>query len=121
MTSMHFLGHIPKADQIAIMKDSLAVIQPTLFEGGTGGGSVYDAISLGVPAILSDIPVNREIENEKNIFYFNSESDTDLAEKILDFLKRDIKRPEKENLVEMGEQRKFLLGTRLLVIKSVIN
>ena len=69
---VHFLGHIPKADQIAIMKGSLAVLQPTLFEGGPGGGSVYDAVSLGVPALLSDIPVNREIENEKNLLYFEA-------------------------------------------------
>jgi glycosyltransferase involved in cell wall biosynthesis len=57
------LGHIPKRDQIEIMKSSIALIQPTLFEGGPGGGSAYDAISLGLPVILSDIEVNRELDS----------------------------------------------------------
>jgi glycosyltransferase involved in cell wall biosynthesis len=63
------LGLIPKHDQIEIMKHACAVVQPTLFEGGPGGGAVYDAISLGVPAIVSDIPVNREIEDEQVDFF----------------------------------------------------
>src|SRR5262249_15703157 len=29
-----FLGQVPKRDQIAIMKSAIAVVQPTLFEGG---------------------------------------------------------------------------------------
>ncbi len=35
---IHILGLIPKDDQLAIMRQSLAVVQPTLFEGGPGGG-----------------------------------------------------------------------------------
>ena len=57
---IRMLGHIPKRDQIEVMKGALAVVQPTLFEGGPGGGCVYDAVALGVPVLLSDIPVNRE-------------------------------------------------------------
>ena len=57
----HFLGLIPKLDQIALMREAIAVIQPTLFEGGPGGGAVYAAIGLGQPVIVSDISVNREI------------------------------------------------------------
>jgi glycosyltransferase involved in cell wall biosynthesis len=111
---VHLLGHIPKLDQIAIMKNSLAVLQPTLFEGGPGGGAVYDAVSLGVPAILSDIPVNREIKNEENLFYFKAGSPTDLAEAIRVFLKGDNRRPGKEELLLRGEQRKQLTRERLL-------
>jgi len=111
---VHFLGHIPKANQIAIMKGSLAVLQPTFFEGGPGGGSVYDAVSLGVPALLSDIPVNREIENERNMYYFETGSATDLAERIREFLQLKIDRPAEEELIRRGEQRKRALGERLL-------
>ncbi|MFC1845457.1 glycosyltransferase, partial [Thermodesulfobacteriota bacterium] len=103
---IHFLGHIPKIDQVAIMKESLAVLQPTLFEGGPGGGAVYDAVSLGIPAIISDIPVNKEIENEENLFYFQAGSSSALADKIRTFLNQDIKRPTKEELITRGEQRK---------------
>jgi glycosyltransferase involved in cell wall biosynthesis len=111
---VHFLGHIPKVDQIAIMKKSLAVLQPTLFEGGPGGGSVYDAVSLGVPAIVSDIPVNREIEHEENLFYFVAGSAADMADKIKAFLRKQIRRPVKEELISSGEQRKRLMGECLL-------
>lgn len=61
---VRMLGHIPKRDQIDVMKQSLAVVQPTLFEGGPGGGCAYDAVALGVPVLLSDIPVNREVTGD---------------------------------------------------------
>ena len=58
---LHLLGHIPKAHQIQIMSKAVALVQPTLFEGGPGGGATYDSVALGVSGLLSDIPVNREI------------------------------------------------------------
>jgi len=112
--NVHFLGHIPKIDQIAIMKECLAVLQPTLFEGNPGGLSVYDAVSLGIPVILSDIPVNREIEEEANLFYFKAGSVTDLAGKITEFLKKNASRPSKQELVSRGKRRKELMGERIL-------
>jgi glycosyltransferase involved in cell wall biosynthesis len=60
-TAVHLLGHIPKIDQIALVQGSIGVLQPTLFEGGPGGGATNDAVALGVPVLLSDIPINREI------------------------------------------------------------
>lgn len=59
---VHILGLIPKLDQVALLRGSIAVVQPTAFEGGPGGGSVFDAVALGVRSIVSDLPVNREIE-----------------------------------------------------------
>lgn len=66
---VHMLGHIPKRDQIEVMKGALAVVQPTLFEGGPGGGCVFDAVALGVPVLLSDIPVNREAIGNAVLFF----------------------------------------------------
>jgi glycosyltransferase involved in cell wall biosynthesis len=63
------LGQIPKRDQIEIMKHARAVLQPTRFEGGPGGGAVYDAVALGVPVIVSDLPVNREVESSQIQFF----------------------------------------------------
>jgi len=111
---VHFLGHIPKKDQVAIMKNSIAVLQPTLFEGGPGGGSIYDAVSLGVPAILSDIRVNLEIKDEKNIFYFKAGSEYDLVSALKRLLSIQIQKPTKKELVLSGEKRKRLVGERLL-------
>lgn len=82
-----FLGTLPKTEQIKLMINSLALIQPTLFEGGPGGGAVYNAISLGVPVILSDIKINREITNYE-VTFFESESSEDLAEKMIMTIKK---------------------------------
>ena len=59
---LRFLGHIPKRDQIELLKHAAALVQPTLFEGGPGGGSTYEAVALGQRVLLSDLPVNREID-----------------------------------------------------------
>ena len=66
---VHVLGLVPKREQIALMRGALAVLQPTLCEGGPGGGAVYDAVALGVPALVSDIAVNREIDEPEVSFF----------------------------------------------------
>jgi glycosyltransferase involved in cell wall biosynthesis len=66
---VHILGSIPKLDQIALLKGSIALIQPTLFEGGPGGGAVFDAVSLGVPSIVSNISTNLEISDSSVTFF----------------------------------------------------
>ncbi len=68
-TRVHMLGHIPKIDQISLLKGALALIQPTRFEGGPGGGATYDAVAVGTPVILSDIEVNKEILLEHVKFF----------------------------------------------------
>ena len=119
---IHFLGHIPKQDQIGIMNGAIAVIQPTLFEGGPGGGAVYDAVAIGVPAILSDIPVNLEIVGEANLLYFKAGDASDLTEKMKTVLTSPVKRSNPEELLETGRVRIEKLGETLIeAIKYVIN
>ena len=60
---LRLVGHIPKRDQIELLKHAVALIQPTLFEGGPGGGSTYEAVALGQRVLLSDLPVNREADS----------------------------------------------------------
>ena len=84
---VHVLGYIPKRDQIAIMKNAIALIQPTLFEGAPGGGSTSEALALGIPILVSDIPVNKEINNERCIF-FAAQSAEDLAQKMMVLLQK---------------------------------
>lgn len=85
---VHILGHIPKRKQIELMKHAIAVIQPTLFEGGPGGGCVYNALCLGIPVIVSDIPTNKEISGE-GITFFKTKDSYDLYLKMLDALKKE--------------------------------
>lgn len=106
------MGYVPKIDQISLMKNALAVVQPTLFEGGPGGGASYDAISLGVPVIASDIPVNKEM-NHGDVTYF-SVGNLDELENIL--LERGIapyKRKSNEILIADGLKRKKIAGDAL--------
>jgi len=77
-----FLGFIDKADLSSIIENAVAMIQPTLFEGGPGGGAVYDAVGLGVPVILSDIEINKEIEDLPNLIFFKAGDFLDLADKM---------------------------------------
>lgn len=76
------LGYIPKKDQVSLLKYSEALIQPTLFEGGPGGGSCFQAISMGVPVIASNIPVNLEM-CIGDICYFEAGSSIELTKKLI--------------------------------------
>jgi glycosyltransferase involved in cell wall biosynthesis len=106
------LGFIPKRDQIAIMRGARAVIQPTAFEGAAGGHSVYDAISLGVPAIVSDIPVNREIANYVAA-YFPLDDAAALAECMASLLAVTPSRPSLERLQREGRERRRHFGEQV--------
>jgi glycosyltransferase involved in cell wall biosynthesis len=78
---IQILGYIPKDDQLAILKNAIGVIQPTLFEGGPGGGAIYDSVAYGIPSIVSDIAVNMEI-NDETVTFFKTGSSSDLALKM---------------------------------------
>ena len=110
---VHILGMVPKADQIALLKGAIALIQPTLFEGGPGGGAVYDAVSLGVHCIVSDIVVNRELI-EPNISFFATGDASSLAE----LLGAAIEHPravgsDAEALREQGQLRRAACGAQI--------
>ncbi|MBF0460616.1 MAG: glycosyltransferase [Magnetococcales bacterium] len=110
-----FLGHIPKFDQIQILKGAIAVLQPTLFEGMPGGGSGCDAVALGQCAIVSDIPVNREME-EDNIYFFKVKSAEDMAEKMVQVFLLSRPQKTKEELIRHTHIRIERLGDTLLEV-----
>ena len=62
-------NNLKKIDQLSLINHSIGLIQPSLFEGGPGGFSVYEAISLNKPVIVSDIKVNKEIKYKKKVYY----------------------------------------------------
>lgn len=70
------LGVIPYDDLIVLMKNSLALINPSLFEGWSS--SVEEAKSLGKKIILSDIPIHRE-QNPDGGIYFKPDDAVTLA------------------------------------------
>lgn len=55
---LHFLGVVPRIDQVQLMRAAVAMVQPSRFEGWST--VVEDARALGCPIALSDLAVHRE-------------------------------------------------------------
>jgi len=80
------LGKIPYPHVIELMRASVAVINPSLFEGWST--SVEEAKSLGKPLIASNIPVHLE-QNHPDALYFDPES----VDELVDCMARTWQRP----------------------------
>lgn len=106
------LGLIPKLEQIEIMKKASAVVQTTLFEGGPGGGCIWDSISLGVPSVVSDIPTNLEIE-DKTVTFFQAQNVADLTQKMERVLKAKHNKPSDDELIKKSNENIKKLGNVL--------
>jgi glycosyltransferase involved in cell wall biosynthesis len=74
-----YLGMIPHEHVLVLMRHSLCVLNPSLFEGF--GNTASEARSLGKRVLLSDIPAHREHDPPKAVF-FNPTSVEVLAETI---------------------------------------
>ncbi|MDL2279863.1 glycosyltransferase family 4 protein [Desulfovibrio sp. OttesenSCG-928-G11] len=64
---MRFLGSIPFSHVNLLMRESIAIINPSLFEGWST--TVEEAKSLGKAILLSDLPVHREQAPERGRFF----------------------------------------------------
>ncbi len=105
--SFIMLGVLPRSDLYAIMRQSLAVIQPSLFEGWST--IVEEVKSLGKMIIVSDLPVHRE-QNPPMAEYFNPLDANELAGKML--LVYDKKQPGPDLDLEDAARRSFPLRSR---------
>ncbi len=79
---VYLLGLIPRIDQIQLIRCSLAVIQPSLFEGWST--VVEDARCIGKKMILSDFPVHLEQDPPGSAF-FDRHSPQQLADLIAEW------------------------------------
>ena len=68
------LGSVPYEDVVALMRDAIAVINPSLFEGWST--TVEEAKTLGARMILSDIPVHREQADGAALFFGPREAES---------------------------------------------
>lgn len=73
---VRFLGFIDRTDQLQLMKHSVAIVQPSMFEGWST--VVEDAKALGKFVILSSLGVHRE-QMSRNAAFFKAEDSTHLA------------------------------------------
>lgn len=74
---MILLGLVPRDHLWMLMRQSVAVLQPSLFEGWST--TVEEAKSLGKAILLSDIPVHRE-QNPPSAVYFDPGDPVALSE-----------------------------------------
>lgn len=74
-----FLGLVPLEHVHALMRQSVCVLNPSLFEGWSS--TVEEAKSLGKGMLLSDLPVHRE-QDPPASYYFAPQEPDDLAAKL---------------------------------------
>ncbi len=112
------LNLIPRSDQLELIKNSLGVIQPSLYEGGPGGFSSYEAISLKKCLIISDLKINKEIKY-KNIIFFKKNSSKDLTKKLLIVLNKKKQLKKNQDLSKINQKK---LGNHFLkLIDKILN
>ncbi len=105
------LGMVPRKHVSALMRACVALINPSLFEGWST--TVEEAKSLGVPMLLSDLPVHRE-QAEHCAGFFSVDSAEQLAalmaeQQILPDLSRQMR---EKTEIEASQERvkKFALS-----------
>jgi glycosyltransferase involved in cell wall biosynthesis len=74
-----YLGLVPHGHVLSLMRQSLCVLNPSMFEGW--GISVDEARSIGKAVLLSDIPAHRE-QNPWRAEFFDPRECGDLADKM---------------------------------------
>jgi glycosyltransferase involved in cell wall biosynthesis len=79
-----FLGFLPRNEQLKLMEQAIAIIQPSLFEGWST--VVEDAKALGQFIVLSSLPIHKE-QISTNCLFFEPFDVEDLAEKMRILLK----------------------------------
>jgi glycosyltransferase involved in cell wall biosynthesis len=101
------LGMIPADDVFPLLRQSIAVINPSLFEGWST--TVEEAKSLGKRVLLSDIPVHVE-QDPPGSTYFVRNDPEDLAQKMQELWNLVLPGPD----IDMEMRARSNLHTRLV-------
>lgn len=75
--NFRFLGMIPYLDLFSLIRASMGLLNPSFYEGWST--TVEEAKSIGVPLLLSDLPVHRE-QAGSDCLYFDPADPTSIAE-----------------------------------------
>jgi len=73
---VHERGFLPRNQQVVLLRNAAAIVQPSLFEGWSM--LVEECRAWGKPLYLSDIPVHRE-QSPSRATFFNANSPEELA------------------------------------------
>ena len=107
---VRFLGFLDRADQLQLMKNARAIIQPSKFEGWST--VIEDAMAMNQPLIASDLEVNIEQLGDKGV-YFQKDNMKDLSSKILS----DLTHNRTVSYNYQAKQKKFALDFIKLMVR----
>lgn len=85
--SISFSGYISDTQLMEYIAESKLLVQPSLYEGFCL--PPLEAMVLGTKALISDIPVLKEIYSQYPVTLFNAGDSIDLKNKILEILKKN--------------------------------
>lgn len=109
-----FLGFIDRVDQLLLMKNALAIIQPSLFEGWST--VVEDGKALQQTLIVSNIGVHLEQLEDKG-YYFDPNDYNQLASNIIEVIENPIDKI-KFNLNYKENIKSFALNFKQLTAEN---
>lgn len=98
-------GFLSREDQLALMKNAMAVIQPSLFEGWST--VIEDAKALNKFVLAADLPVNME-QSDRNIAFFGRHDAGRLAALMEDVLASRIQVEVLDYSTQINSSRKSL-------------
>jgi glycosyltransferase involved in cell wall biosynthesis len=120
-TNIRILGKLPRNHFWQLTRQSLAVIQPSLFEGWST--SVEEVKSLGKSIILSDIPVHRE-QHPPAAHYFNPNDPAELASVMQNLYEAKTPGPEFElenqSRAALPERTRIFAATFYEIVRDVL-
>ncbi|MGH8758050.1 MAG: glycosyltransferase family 4 protein [Burkholderiales bacterium] len=99
------LGLVPYADLMSLMWHSVAVINPSRFEGWST--TVEEAKSLGVPVIISDTAVHREQQPPGGVYF-----PPDAAETAAELMRREWEADRSEERRQLAAEARRQLAPR---------
>lgn len=102
--NFRILGLIDRVKQLVLMENSIAVIQPSLFEGWST--VIEDAKSLNKNVIASDIPIHRE-QIKDNVLFFSPNNHCELVKNCIKLFNTNnivVKKDYDKNILSFANQ-----------------
>ena len=91
-----YLGVVPYLDVMSLMFHSIAIINPSKFEGCSS--SVEQAKSMGKKVVLSNLKIHKE-QNPSKGYYFHPDNFKQLAKKLFEVLKKYKKKNDLKSII----------------------
>ncbi|MCL2442172.1 MAG: glycosyltransferase family 4 protein [Treponema sp.] len=82
--AINFTGHISDEKLLELLSSASLLVQPSLYEGFCY--PPLEAMVIGTQALISDIPVLKEVYSEYPVVYFKAGDPIDLKEKLTELL-----------------------------------